>query len=135
MSLDSDSIRHALKTAREFGFHQVKIRAGEDSFRAVLSSSPSNEIEETPVEEFAIVTSSEPAAITLSAPVVGYFQDGGKPLTVGMKLKEGQVVAEVTALGLANDVVSPCDGEIVEVFVSAGDPVGYGHILAKVKRK
>jgi biotin carboxyl carrier protein len=69
----------------------------------------------------------------VTAPAVGYFRESATPLEAGAVVEAGQVVAEVVGLGLANDVTTPVDGEVVEVLVAAGDAVEFGQVLARVK--
>jgi acetyl-CoA carboxylase biotin carboxyl carrier protein len=65
--------------------------------------------------------------------VVGYFKLGSPALAIGQKVEQGQHVASITALGLANDLESAVGGEVVEVLIRDGDPVEYGQVLARVR--
>jgi len=67
----------------------------------------------------------------VTAPMVGYYRAG--TLEVGAKVKKGDIIAAVAALGLANDIEAPADGEIDEVFVEPNQPVEYGQVLARIK--
>ena len=77
--------------------------------------------------------SSEPALLPIKANQVGYYRPAGKPLEVGLTVSKGDVVAVISALGLANDLESPVEGEVVEVLVADGEPVQFGQVLAQVK--
>lgn len=126
----AEEIRHALEVARGNGFAEVELGAGDSAFRAVLE----------PVKRKRPAAASsdgggtgEVPLLSIKAPLVGYYADGKVPLIPGATVKKGDVVAVVTALGLANDVESSVAGEIVEVFVQPGDAVQYGQVIASVR--
>jgi acetyl-CoA carboxylase biotin carboxyl carrier protein len=130
--LDLDTIRHALKTAREHGLRSIRLESGDSTFRAVLGKgrrSPAPkvsaviELPEDPEERLAEVASH----------LVGYFREGEIPLRVGAVVRSGDIVGTIAALGLANDVECPIEGEVVEVCVEPGAAVEYGQVLAKVR--
>lgn len=129
-SLESKTIRHALASARERGFRSVRLRAGEARFQAELSTTFIEEVwenaEAMPDDEVVSKFSN------IVSPVVGYFRPH-EPLEIGRRVERGGVVAAVTALGLANDVVSPVDGEIVEVLAEPEQALEYGQPIARIR--
>ena len=125
VELDSDTLEHALRTAREHGFASVRIKSGEMSFRATLG-----EMEET--EESVTDEAAGPREFTINATVVGYYQDAKVPLIAGNTVHTGDTVAHVMALGLSNDVLASQTGKITEVLVKPGQAVMYGQPLAKL---
>lgn len=133
--LNQDVLRHALSAARRHGFRTVKLRLGDEKFRAVLSENEA-EIEESgfSIEDDLV---AEPSALAtefeVTAPVVGYFRQGKQPLEPGRTVAVGEALCEIVALGIANDVVSKGAGEVVEVKVEPGDAVEFGQVLATVK--
>lgn len=131
--LDADVIRHALRTAREFGFRSVRIQTGEGKFRAVLDPYGEEPDEPTFVAEGHALVESGPARSDLTATAVGYFTS--ENLTVGRSVARGDRIGIITALGLPNDVGSSHAGEVVEVCVADGDAVEYGQVLAVVELK
>lgn len=54
-------------------------------------------------------------------------------VTVGQKVKKGDVVAVIEAMKLENDVNAPCDGEISEILVTKGTSVANKQLLLKIK--
>lgn len=132
--LDTDTIRHALQIARKHGFRSVRLRAEDSKFRAVLGKAPRKTIEQ-PSGAVIQLADEEPEFLTICSHLVGYFREGEVPLEVGNEVCRGDVVGVVTALGLANDVESQVEGEIVDVLVEPGQPVEYGQVLAMVKAK
>jgi biotin carboxyl carrier protein len=130
--LDFDLIRHALTTARENGFAEVELCVGDDSFAAKLAPAPPSRKPPTPVEENATVEATN-GLVDVKATLVGYYRPAKTPIEVGMSVAEGDVVAIIGALGIANDVESPASGEVVEVLVEQNQPVEYGQVLARIK--
>jgi biotin carboxyl carrier protein len=63
------------------------------------------------------------------SPAVGIFKSG---LAVGTRVRVGDRIAAVDLLGIAQDVVAPIDGTLVEVYPQAGDGVEYGEEVALV---
>jgi biotin carboxyl carrier protein len=91
----------------------------------------------SPTEE-AINQEAEQKRYTITAPCVGFFQpwskSKNKPLVVvGDTVKNGQHVAVIKSLGIANEVESPVAGRIVEILVQDGQPIEYGQPLMAVE--
>ena len=133
--LDDKVLRHALATARERGFRKVSLRVGEERFSAVLGDDPETVPAGAVVDESQALVIDEPGprVVEIVAPVVGYVQQGKVSLETGQAVTAGDIVFEIVALGIPNDVVSTQDGEVTEVLVDAGDPVEYGQVLAKLR--
>lgn len=129
-SLETDTLRHALDAARQNGFRVVRLRQGDVSFSGVLSAvEPVEEVEEdedAPVETGPIQTD-------VTAPAVGYVRFPAK-LRKGDSVESGQLVAEILALGIANDVNTKGAGKIVAIHVKEGDPVEFGQPILTVER-
>ncbi|MBS1713547.1 MAG: hypothetical protein JST30_04345 [Armatimonadetes bacterium] len=130
--LDRDTLTDVLRVARDHGYRYVRIKSGRHSFEADLPEPDTQEPDEAPNVVLETPSSVESERM-LTAPVVGYYRQPDPPLTVGAKIKTGQVVGEVLALGIANDVVSDVEGEVTEVLVEDGAALEYGQALAKVK--
>ncbi|MCD8035782.1 MAG: acetyl-CoA carboxylase biotin carboxyl carrier protein [Clostridiales bacterium] len=74
----------------------------------------------------------------IKAPLVGTFyaapaQDAEPFVSVGDRVKKGQIVAIVEAMKLMNEIESDFDGEIAEICVENGEAVEYGQPLFRVK--
>jgi biotin carboxyl carrier protein len=76
---------------------------------------------------------SEPALAEVCASLVGYAQPARQAVQVGDVIETGQIVASITALGIATDVESTVAGEVVEILFEANQPVMYGEPLLRVK--
>lgn len=127
--LDPETIRHALEVARTRGMTTVELTCGDTSFQATLAPAPPRAA--VSAASGTTVETEEVRAIV--APLVGYFQKGPAELKIGQPVSKGSVVGIVSALGLANDIEAPCDGEILEVFVDDNDPVQFGQRLATLR--
>ena len=74
----------------------------------------------------------------IKAPLVGTFyvapSEGAEPfVSVGDKVKKGQVIGIVEAMKLMNEITAELDGEIVEVGAASGDVVEYGQTLFRIQ--
>lgn len=130
--LDSASIRHALRTAREHGFRRVSVSEGEGRFTATLDEFESDS---DPAGELPSSTSKGvPANLEIGSPCVGYLSDQPKLPNVGDSVESGQVVAAVLALGLANEVVASAAGKVEEVLAVSGQPLEFGQPILLISR-
>jgi biotin carboxyl carrier protein len=75
----------------------------------------------------------------IRARLVGRFYHGkglGQPplVRVGDRVKEGQVIATIEALGKITGVPATVAGEVIEFLAEDGAAVGYGTPLIRLKR-
>ena len=73
----------------------------------------------------------------LKSQMVGVFYAAPAPdakpfVSVGSKVKKGDIVCITEAMKLMNEIVSDFDGEIVDICVHNGDVVEYGQTLFKL---
>lgn len=97
-----------------------------------------------PAAPVAPAASSAPATTpavdsskTINAPIVGVFYAASAPgkapyVSVGKKVKKGDVVCIIEAMKCMNEIQAEEDGEIVEVLVKDGELVEYGQPLFKI---
>lgn len=95
--------------------------------------SPENSSISVPKEE-----KQEIQTHTINAPMVGTFYAASSPdakpfVTVGTKVKKGDVVCIIEAMKLMNEVEADIDGEIVEIVAENGQMVEYGQPLFVIK--
>jgi acetyl-CoA carboxylase biotin carboxyl carrier protein len=134
---DFDAIRHALSVARDRGFAEVTLEDGALEFRAVLGAEkakPKTKAASAAAEEDGD-SDAGPQLAEVIAHLVGYYRPASHPLAVGGKVAKGDVVAVIAQLGIANDVESKVDGEVVEVCVEENQPVMFGQVLARIKEQ
>lgn len=70
----------------------------------------------------------------IKSPIVGTFYGASSPqaepfVTVGTKVKKGDIVCVVEAMKLMNEVEAEEDGEIIEILVGNEEMVEYGQPL------
>lgn len=124
-----DLIRHALQTAQDHGFAEVEVGLGEDRFQATFQARRTAPKADGTSDK----APPEPVTKTISAPSVGYFRSAKVPLQIGQEVGAGQVVGEILALGLKNEVASKWSGTVVQVLVTPEQPVEYGQPLAVLR--
>lgn len=129
---DDSLIRHALTVARAAGCTELEMSIGEMEFSARLSRQQNKRKTSQSAVVAAVPTED---TIAIKSPCVGFFRGSADQLTVGSFVKKGDVVAAVVALGLANDIESAVEGEVVEVLVQSDQAVEYGQPIARVKVK
>lgn len=74
--------------------------------------------------------SDDPPRSMATSPAVGIFRP---EVAVGARVRAGDRVGVVDLLGIPQDVPSPMDGILVEVFPAAGEAVEYGEAIAAVE--
>jgi acetyl-CoA carboxylase biotin carboxyl carrier protein len=73
----------------------------------------------------------------VTSPIVGTYYASPGPdatlfVTVGSKVKKGQVLCIIEAMKLMNEIESDVDGEIVEILVQNEQMVEYGQPLLRI---
>lgn len=76
-------------------------------------------------------TLAEPA-MPVTASLVGVFHALRPPLAPGDRVAEGQVVGQIEAMRLMNDVNAPVTGIVATLYVEDGQPVEYGQALFEI---
>jgi acetyl-CoA carboxylase biotin carboxyl carrier protein len=118
-----------------------------DTFKLRLSKNKTNEVivkedhkEDTKPQQ-SHATTAQKAEINnhtmIKSPLVGTFYAAstptGKPFVeVGSHVKKGQVVCIIEAMKIMNEITSPYEGTVKEVFVRNGDVVGFNHGLIRI---
>ena len=77
------------------------------------------------------------AAKMVTSPMVGVFYASPSPtdppfVTVGSKVKKGDVLCIIEAMKLMNEITAEQDGEIIDICATNGSVVEYGQILFKM---
>jgi biotin carboxyl carrier protein len=72
----------------------------------------------------------DPDRAVAISPAVGVFRAVAQ---VGSAVRSGDRIAVVDLLGIAQDVVAPADGVLVEVFAETGEAVEFGEELALIE--
>lgn len=106
----------------------VKTIVAEEQAPAIVESKQVEEKVQEAKKEGFIVTS----------PIVGTFYAASSPdakpfVTVGSKVKKGDVLCIIEAMKLMNEIESEVDGEVVEILVQNEQMVEYGQPLFRLK--
>lgn len=75
---------------------------------------------------------------TITSPMVGTFytagSEGSEPfVSVGDRVKEGQIVGIVEAMKLMNEIESPYDGVVEQILIKNKDMVGFGDDIIRIR--
>jgi acetyl-CoA carboxylase biotin carboxyl carrier protein len=75
--------------------------------------------------------------LEVKSPMVGTYysapEPGAKPyLTVGDRIKKGQVLCIIEAMKIMNEIESEFDGVVREILADNAHPVEYGQVLVRV---
>lgn len=135
--LNMETIRYALKTAKESGFYEISLSEGDISFKATVApylhpSLGKNEKLKEFKPEVALEELEE-GVDEITAPLVGYYQSLPGALEVGQMVHKGDIVAHIMALGLPNEVVSEIDGEVLDVLATDFEHLEYKQVIARVR--
>ncbi len=81
---------------------------------------------------------TEEVGNVVKSPMVGTFYSKPSPnsesyVTVGQKVKKGDVLCIIEAMKLMNEIESEFEGEVVEILVKDEDTVEYGKPLFVIK--
>lgn len=71
------------------------------------------------------------------SPIVGVYYSAPAPdadpfVSIGSKVKKGDVLCIIETMKLMNDIVSEYDGEIADICLKNGDIAEYGQVLFKI---
>jgi acetyl-CoA carboxylase biotin carboxyl carrier protein len=89
------------------------------------------------VQEVIKVDPVKKEGILVTSPIVGTFYDSPSPeaenfVSVGSKVKKGQVLCIIEAMKLMNEIESEVDGDIIEVLAQKDQMVEYGQPLFRI---
>lgn len=90
----------------------------------------------TPKPEIA-KAAEEVTGMMVEAPLVGTFYSGPSPedapfVSVGSRVKKGDVVGIIEAMKLMNEITAPCDGTVEMIQAENGQMVEFGQVLMRI---
>ncbi len=111
-----------------------------DGFKLKLSKNKNDEVivkEDNKEQQQTQTIETKLNHTTIKSPLVGTFYasstPNGKPyIEVGQRVKKGQVVCIIEAMKIMNEITSPFNGVVKEIYVHNGDVVGFDHNLIRV---
>lgn len=91
-------------------------------------------------EDSMVYTKNETSDLLIKCPLVGTFYSAPAPdaecfVTVGDRVKKGQVVGIVEAMKLMNEIESEFDGVVEAVLVENETVVEYGQPLFRIRKE
>lgn len=148
-SFNLSEIENLIALLRDSGINEIELAEGERSIR--LRKDPIPVVQAAtigghapapvaaaeapkPAAVAAVAEASKPADKTIDAPMVGTFYTAPSPeadafVSVGDKVKKGQVVCIIEAMKTMNQIEAEVDGTIQEILIDNGSPVEYGEPL------
>lgn len=131
-------------TVLEIEKDEFKIRLEKANGQAIITKKDIQTSNELPKEkenknidkviEEKVIKKSEIEGETIKSPMVGTFYSAKSPehppfVSVGDKVKKGQVLCILEAMKLMNEIECDIDGEIVDILVENEDMVEYDQPL------
>ena len=124
-------------SALEFSENETKIRIECEKKIEAAAAEP------VPVPAAPVASPVETAPVDfnrareIQSPMVGVFYASSAPdaepyVSVGAKVKKGQVICIIEAMKLMNEVTAELDGEVVEICAENGQIVEYGQTLMRL---
>jgi len=127
-------------SAIEVGEGENRIRIEREITEASSSTIPSSVSPSVDVAEAAAVNlSSDQGNLTeIKSPLVGVYYAAPSPeaetfVSIGSKVKKGDVLCIIETMKLMNEIVAEQDGEIVDICIKNGDIAEYGQVLFKIQ--
>ena len=148
--IDVAALKEYIKVLEESSLCTIEISDGTDSVRLekpypqeVIAAAPAG-VAVTAAESGPAAVYAEPqpepaeSAKAIKAPVVGVFYVAPSPdaepyVSVGKRVKKGDVGCIIEAMKCMNEIQAEEDGEITSVLASNGDLVEYGQPLFGIK--
>ena len=99
----------------------------------VVTNQTVNENENTVI----VPAKEEQCGTIIKSPIVGTFYSASAPgkepfVTVGSKVKKGDIICIIEAMKLINEIECEVDGEVVEILVKNEEIVDFGKPLFRI---
>ena len=148
--MESKEIRRYAKLMAELDLSSLEISENGNTIKLQRNTASTVPVQNIPVNMFAPAREDEQAkqtdvntddahVYTVTSPMVGTFycaaSEGGQPyVSVGDKVKKGDVLCIIEAMKLMNEITSECGGVVEEICINDKDFVDYGTPLFKIRR-
>ncbi len=139
-------VNHSLLTNFELNMDNVSIKMSKNKDAVISHITEQNTAQTVSIQTAEVsvpdvskeIKQEEPVGNIVKSPIVGTFYaapGSDKPsfVTVGDKVKEGDTLCIVEAMKIMNEIPSPYNGEIAEIYVVNEEFVEYGQPLFKIK--
>jgi len=136
--MDLDRIEQLVKLFG--GSRAVGLDVSESGWRLSLRRNTHSEIQPHQQAELAHTLTNgtnveQPSlleTVLITAPQVGIFRRGERPLATGDWVEAGSPIGAIESVKIQNPVVAEVSGDVVEVLVEDGQPVEYSQPLLVV---
>ena len=145
-----EEIKNLISMLEDSSLSVLEVQSGDNKVRlekasqgaSVVSFANNNPVVAAPEAAADAETAAAPAAAdtgkAIKAPIVGVFYVAPSPdadpyVSVGKRVKKGDVVCIIEAMKCMNEIQAEEDGEIVAVLANNGDLVEYGQPLFSIK--
>jgi len=76
--------------------------------------------------------------VEVKSPLVGVYYAAPSPdaepfVSIGSKVKKGDVICIIETMKLMNEIVAEHEGEVVDICLKNGDVVDFGQVIFKLK--
>jgi acetyl-CoA carboxylase biotin carboxyl carrier protein len=143
--MDIEKIRGLADIVNSYGLSKLEVSEGDTKIilekaspaeTAVLKS-PAANIEVAPAAVISAKTLDFNKITEVRSPIVGVFYAAPAPdadpfVTIGSKVKKGDVLCIIEAMKLMNEITAECDGEIVDICMKNGDLAEFEQVLFKI---
>ncbi|MDF2803021.1 MAG: acetyl-CoA carboxylase, biotin carboxyl carrier protein [Anaerocolumna sp.] len=142
--MELDSIIKLIETVSASNLTSFQYTEGDLSLSFEIKPHSSNIVQVTP--GFMQVPSNQmpesleakPELKAITSPMVGTFyqsksEDSDPFITVGDRVKKGQIIGIIEAMKLMNEIESEYDGIVEEILVKNKNMVEYGQVLVRIK--
>ena len=141
-----EEIKNLITLLEDSSLSVLEVQSGENKVRLekatqgspVVSFANNNPVVAAPDATVPEVSAEADSGNTIKAPIVGVFYVAPSPdsdpyVTVGKRVKKGDVVCIIEAMKCMNEIQAEEDGEITAVLANNGDLVEYGQPLFSIK--
>ncbi|MBQ6387703.1 MAG: acetyl-CoA carboxylase biotin carboxyl carrier protein [Ruminococcus sp.] len=140
-----DEIKELVSMLEDSSLAVLEVQEGDS--RVLLKKSAANAssiaVPAAPVQTISVQTAPATAAKqetgkTINAPIVGVFYSAPSPtadpyVSVGKRVKKGDVVCIIEAMKCMNEIQAEEDGEITAVLATNNELVEYGQPLFRIQ--
>jgi acetyl-CoA carboxylase biotin carboxyl carrier protein len=132
-------------TSLELEYEGVSLKLKKGAEETTAVSEPKKVIQPVKSEPIISKVTESPKEVIeeknmeiVKSPIVGTFYTSSGPgkepfVSVGSKVKKGQILCIIEAMKLMNEIESEMDGEVADILVKDGDMVEYGAPLFKLR--
>lgn len=115
-----------------------KVRLEKPAASVAVAAPVATAVPAAPAQAPEVATAPVEEGKTISAPIVGVFYAAPSPdsepyVSVGKRVKKGDVVCIIEAMKCMNEIQAEEDGEITAVLATNGELVEFGQPLFSIK--